>query len=148
MTDQYNREILGTEFEGKSFRRKVSPDLPHLQERQVRIASGYSERTGGDVFLAANEVATPSDLVHAPLSRAEELDIANVTDGPSLSTVRKRGASTPGIDINAEYRSRGGDPEYRPKKTGGFFLESSAQEVFEERQRKIRERGRQQTYDY
>ena len=81
----------------------------------------------------------PSDLPHVPLSQAESLhDLADV-EGKSLTTVRKQGASTSGVDVSKIIKSRGGNPDHRPVKTGGFFMKSTPHEVAKERRRKKQE---------
>lgn len=133
--------IAQVEFEGDSFTRLPDPNLHSgRQTRKVRVVSGLDLRTGENVFFTASEVPIePSLLPHVPLKKAGQLhDIAEV-EGASLATVRSHGASTAGVDLNKIYESRGGDPTFRPRKTTGFFIKTTARDLAKEARRKRRQ---------
>jgi hypothetical protein len=85
---------------------------------------------------ASDAPIVPSELPHVPLRATAELyDIATVT-GPSLTTVRKDGASTPGVNMDEIWKKRGGKPNHRPIKTGGNAFKTTANEIASERKRR------------
>jgi hypothetical protein len=81
-----------------------------MQERVIRVVGAIDTQTGEIQFSPASKMPAwidPADLPHQPLGQARQYDIAKVT-GPSLSTVRKRGASQPGWRVKNR-----GDPSHR-----------------------------------
>lgn len=131
------------EFEGEPFTRLLDPNLsPSRQTRRVRIIGALDTQTGETVFVPASEVhIEPSQLPHVSLGKAGELHDTAEVSGSSLATVRSHGASTPGIDQNEIYVSRGGDPTFRRPKTGGFFSPRTPRELAAVRRRKRQGQG-------
>jgi len=121
------------EFEGEEFPRSLDKDHPELtrQPRRVRVVSGIDVKTGEIFFMPASGSAVhPEDFPHIPLDEADGKHTYDNVAGAQLRTVRSHGASTSGVDMDKVYRSRGGDPRYKPKKTGGFKFPTTAGELY------------------
>lgn len=128
------------ELVGKGFNRyfrvgEGNRKIPFGQSRRVRIVGSLIEETGEMHFLP--QLLAPiavSFLTHVPLVEGNIFDIA--LQKPSLTTAKKRGASTAGVDMDEVWRSQGGNPNFRPKKTGGFKFESTVAEIAKAKRKK------------
>ncbi len=94
------------------------------QTRRVRILGSLDEETGDVGFTPVRKVTGiyPSEFPHAHLSEANSMHNKRETEGKSLRTVRRRGASTWGRDVEADYRIRGATGKKIPKPPWSFML--------------------------
>lgn len=131
-------ELVGKPFNRNFHLRRGDKDVHVRQSRRVRIVAALDEETGDMKFIPAKlALIAVSLLPHTPLVKGTIFDIA--LQKPSLTTARKRGASTSGVDTDDLVRQRGGDPDYRIPKTRGFAFKSTASEIARERERTKRE---------
>lgn len=116
-------EVAQVEFVGKEFKRRIGGKKGPKQPRRVRIVGSFDETTGDTRFRPASESPTTvSDLPHLPLAKAAEMEELASTS-PTSSATRRKGASTPGYDVEAQYLLRGATGERIPR-TGGFASKS------------------------
>lgn len=131
-------EIARAEYIGPPFNVRLDTgtgDPGPLQRRTVRIVRSIRPDTGRTVFRAASKSPTiVSDLPHLPLEEALKTSDIAETD-VALTTARKGGASTAGVDMEEIFRGRGGTGKRLIKK-GGFFIKSSAHEIAEIRRKR------------
>lgn len=97
--------------------------------RMVRIVAGYGWDQGTNEFEAvAQTQVDPSELLHLPVRQGRTDDQGNIVydralDGHrALETVRKRGASRPGVSVGEMVHARGGDPKHKIPKEGGWLF--------------------------
>lgn len=131
--------IAQAEMEGIPFRRNFhlnrgAESVGVAQQRRVRIGALLNDKTGDMSFHPVKELPSGFESTpHIPLDG--RIFDSEQCEGPSLSTVRKRGASTPSIDTEAVFVERGATLEPLPK-TGGFGLSATRKEIEKERERK------------
>ena len=147
MVNPEQTAIAQVEFVGKPRSRHLRlPKIGHSKEfsskRTSRVVAYKNETTGDLGFVPANKVTTvyPSDLPHLPMTAAKQVDLA--FQKPSFITARSRKTTAGGVNMDEICRKRGGDPNYRPPKQGGFFFRSTHQELMVERGRKMAEARR------
>lgn len=120
-------ELVGDKFHRHPAGRK---DIP-VTVKRVRIVAGTDPQVGQTIYEPVHDLpptVTPSDLPHVPMATGEAQDIA-LEGAPSLRTIRKRGSSTSGTDLDRETRARGGNPDHRIEKSGGFFSKKERKRV-------------------
>lgn len=151
MANPEQTAIAQVEFVRKPrFRHFWMPQIGHPKDFASRIISrvvGYiNETTANMGFIPANKLTTvhPSDLPHLPMQGANQVDLA--FQQPSLDTARKQHTTSSGVDMDQIYRQRGGRPDHRSLKKGGFLFRSSPLEMINERAKKIAEARRSKLY--
>lgn len=128
-------ELVGNPFARNFHLRQGDRNILSGQQRQVRITAALNEEAGEMKFEAARLTPIAVSLIlHIPLASGTIFDLA--FQKPSLTTAKKHGASTTGVNMDAVWRSRGGDPDYHPIKSQGFGFQSTPSEIVEERRRK------------
>lgn len=114
--------IIATEqVVGTPFSRRPAKNIPPLT-RRVRIVRGIDTKTGKTVHVPISkvpEIQAPADLPKISIAQAKTADIADES-GAALTTVLKHGSSTSGPDLDEQIRQRGGNPDHKIAKTGGW----------------------------
>ena len=144
MVNPEQTAIAQVEFVGKPRSRhlrlsKIGHPKEFSSRRTSRVVAHLNETTGEMGFIPAYKACNihPSDLPHLLMGAAEQADLT--FQRPSLKTARRQKTSSAGVNMDEICRKRGGDPNYRPPKQGGFFFRSTHQELMVERGRKMAE---------
>lgn len=121
-------ELVGSPFHRNLSLQKHGTTARVPQTRVVRIAALLDETTGKMAFHPVRMLPFAISQLHRiPLASGRLFDRA--WQSPTLETARKAGASSPGVDIEAVIKSRGGNDQYRIPKTGGFALSATRREI-------------------
>lgn len=109
---------------GQTFNRYPTPHAPP-QIRRSEITAAIDNNTGQTHFSPTRPSSrlTPTDHSELPRHQARQ-HYPIETDGPRrLRTVRKSRTSKNAFSQKTIYQARGGNPDYKIKKTGGFFTQ-------------------------
>lgn len=136
-------------FKGNEFTRRLPvnagvPKATFPQTRFVIIVGELNESDGTIGFRKVTDMPKvyPMDLPHKPLSEANAMHNKGEVKGSSLRTVRKRGASISGIDVEEGYKNRGGTGKKVPKPSSSFMFGATPRELYKQSKRVTREERR------
>jgi len=114
--------VVNSIITGPRFPRFDTPHTPaRIKESQITAAIDHQT---SDTHLSPTKPSTrlkPTDHPQLPRRLANQIYPVESQTSRTLKTVARSKTSRSAFSINDQFRSRGGDPNYKIEKTGGFF---------------------------